>query len=164
MSDKHPVGRPLKFETPEELDSKVDEYFEWIKGERNPEKPTGELKQPSIGYYVREPIDPTITGLTLFLGFSDRQSFRDYGERDKFSCSIKRAHCRIEQCYEENLRGNNVAGPIFALKNLGWKDKTEQDLHVTGEQPLFGPRNAEDRLTYKSAIDSDHLTGKTKIS
>jgi hypothetical protein len=30
--------------------------------------------------------------------------------------------------YEENLRANNPTGSIFALKNMGWKDKTETGL------------------------------------
>jgi hypothetical protein len=38
----------------------------------------------------------------------------------------------IEQYHEEGLSDNNVAGRIFALKNMGWKDKTEQDLNLSG--------------------------------
>lgn len=31
----------------------------------------------------------------------------------------------IEQYHELGLDGNSVAGRIFALKNMGWKDKIE---------------------------------------
>ena len=105
------AGRPAIFETNEQLEAKVNEYF--INTDAN-NKPA------------------TITGLALYLGFESRQSFYDYEEKDEFSYTIKKARLRIENEYEMNLHGNNVAGSIFALKNLGWKDKTETDLHVEG--------------------------------
>lgn len=38
----------------------------------------------------------------------------------------------VENGYESALRQNNATGSIFALKNMGWKDKTEQDVRVEG--------------------------------
>jgi hypothetical protein len=38
----------------------------------------------------------------------------------------------IEMYHEERLSENNVTGAIFALKNMGWRDKSEQDLKVQG--------------------------------
>jgi hypothetical protein len=98
------LGRPPVFDSPEQLSIKVDEYFDALSGE-----------------------PATITGLALFLGFESRQSFYDYEEKEDFSYTIKRARLRIEHEYEKKLSGNNVAGPIFALKNLSWKDKSEVD-------------------------------------
>lgn len=123
---KH-IGRPPMYKTPKLLQARIDEYFK-----------TGmKSKTITVGVGTKQRTvilkTPTITGLTLFLGFSDRQSFRDYGNKSSFSCTIKRAHTRIEQEYEENLQANNVAGSIFALKNLGWKDKTEQ-LHSIADE------------------------------
>ena len=110
-----PGGRPPFYKTPEELQEKVDEYF----------------------YTLPEDEKVTITGLVLYLGFESRQSFYKYGDDKKFSYTIKKAHSRIENHYENLIQGNNVAGPIFALKNLQWKDKTESEVTIHTEQPLF---------------------------
>ena len=34
----------------------------------------------------------------------------------------------MEERYEQQLSGNNVAGSIFALKNHGWSDKQEVEV------------------------------------
>lgn len=95
------AGRPPIYETPEDLQAAIDEYIS-----TNIDK-------------------PTISGLCYNLGFESRQSFYDYETKKGFSYTIKKARLFIEQEYEKKLSGNNVAGPIFALKNLGWKDKQE---------------------------------------
>lgn len=77
-----------------------------------------------------ESIPLTITGVALALGFESRQSFYDYEENPAFSYIIKQARLRVENGYELSLRSVNVAGSIFALKNMGWKDKTEVDQNV----------------------------------
>lgn len=100
-------GRPPVFNIPEDLQRKVDEYFIFVKAQD-------------------EPI--TITGLCIYLGFESRQSFYDYEKREQFSYIIKKARLRVENGYEIKLSGNNVAGAIFVLKNMGWQDKTQQEL------------------------------------
>lgn len=110
-------GRPPLFSTPEFMEEKIKEYFDSLKG-------------------TEEPV--TITGLCLFLGFESRQSFYDYEKREGFSYTVKRARMRVENSYEQSLRGNNVAGPVFALKNLGWADRQEIDQRIVMEQQLFG--------------------------
>jgi len=107
MSEENKGGRPAVFESATEMQTEVDLYF------------ASEGKK-------------TMTGLALALGFDSRQSLYDYQKKDEFSYIINKALLRIECQYEENLSGNNVAGSIFVLKNMGWKDKTEQDLHVEG--------------------------------
>lgn len=99
----HPGGRPAVYESPELMQADVDIYF------------SQEGKK-------------TMTGLALALGFDSRQSLYDYQKRDEFSYIINKALLRIENQYEENLHGQNVAGSIFVLKNMGWKDRTEQEL------------------------------------
>ena len=70
-------------------------------------------------------------GLAYHLGFSYRQSLNEYADRDdKTSLPIKRAMLYIEADYEAQLRSNSCTGAIFALKNRGWVDKSEQ-LHKT---------------------------------
>lgn len=94
------VGRPPMFQDPAEMQAAIDDYLE-----------TTAIK--------------TISGLAYHLGFESRQSFYDYEKVPEFSYTIKRARTKIEINYEEKLIGNNPTGPIFALKNLGWKDRTE---------------------------------------
>jgi hypothetical protein len=81
------------------------------------------------GYTERKVDCPTITGLVLFCGFSDRQSFYDYEKKAEFTCTIKKARTFIEREYEELLHENPTAA-IFALKNFDWSDKQEQTLTV----------------------------------
>ena len=116
---KHPGGRPPKYTNPEELQKKIDEYF--ISG-RNMKTVIFKSKDGPVEMKV--PM-PTISGLVLFCGFSDRGAFYDYESKPEFSHTIKRARSRIAQDYEEDLKNGLGVGAIFALKNLGWQDKTE---------------------------------------
>lgn len=125
MSEKHRenAGRPPFFEDPEELNKLVEQYFE------NPPR-----KKRVIGGEVVEIPNITITGLVLHLGFASRQSFYAYEKKPEFNYTLKRARTFIENDYESCLRDNNVTGVIFALKNLGWSDKSEIDHTSQGEQ------------------------------
>jgi len=96
-------GRPAHFETPEELEKKCAEYFTHCQD--NEEK-------------------PTITGLTLFVGFSSRSSWDDYDKKNEFSYIVKRAKLAVENSYENH--GQTI--DIFALKNMGWADKQQLEL------------------------------------
>lgn len=100
-------GRPLKFETADDLERAIESYFYDMK------KSEGII---------------TISGLAYHLGFVSRQSIYDYKEREEFSYTLKRATLFVESCYEEKLSGSSPTGAIFALKNMGWKDKTETGL------------------------------------
>lgn len=97
-------GRPLKFETSESLESEIQAYFD---------------KQIAD----KKPI--TISGLAYYLGFDSRQSIYDYKEREEFSYILKRATFFVESQYEDKLSGTTPTGAIFALKNMGWRDKVE---------------------------------------
>lgn len=103
------VGAPLKFKTVEELEGKIEAYFNNIEETGKP---------------------PTITGLALYLGFLDRQSIYDYKAKPQFAGTIKKARLRIEALYEQNLHGTHPTGSIFALKNFGWRDKHEIEAKV----------------------------------
>lgn len=103
-----------KYETPEELQKKILEYFE---SGRNVRKVyDGDTQK------IREIPIITITWLVLFLWFDSRQSFYDYEKKEAFSYTIKKARTFIEQEYEEMLSLGNHTAAIFALKNFGWKD------------------------------------------
>lgn len=92
------------------------------------------LMQADVDIYFSQEGKKTMTGLALALGFDSRQSLYDYQKRPGFSYIINKALLRIENQYEENLHGQNVAGSIFVLKNMGWKDRTETDITTGGEK------------------------------
>lgn len=92
--------------------------------------------QAKIDSYEQDCIDRekpmSFAGLAYWLGFSERRSLNDYAKKDnELSTPIKRAMLRIEQDYEESLRGGSPTGAIFALKNRGWSDK--QEIEHSGE-------------------------------
>lgn len=107
------MGRPKKVKTPEEMQKLIDRYFS--------ETPEQEW---------------TITGLALACGFSMRQTLWDYAERPEyreFHDVVKKAKLKVQQSYEKDLRKRQVAGPIFALKQFGWRDR--QEVEVTEKDP-----------------------------
>lgn len=118
-------GRPPLFKTEEELQNKVDEYFEkWYRKKKVTTSSWVEIEVPAI----------TTTDLALYLGFESRQSIYDYANNKKFSYIIKRALFFIEREYEEKLLfSQNTSGAIFALKNMWWKDKSEVDNKISWE-------------------------------
>lgn len=128
-------GRPAFFDTPEKLESKLNEYFE---------TPTvtfltvnGEKVKDKTGQYVIEYKPHTITHLAYFLGFESRQSFYDYAKRKGFSYIIARARTRIEAEREQDLcGGRNVDGNKFYLSNMGgWRaeQETKQQINISAE-------------------------------
>jgi hypothetical protein len=119
-------GRPKKYETEDAMLERVDAYFVHIKGEVRKDQ---EGKQTNE--WKRYPEPATITGLALFLGFESRQSIYDYELDGEFSYIIKNARLRVECEYEKRLTtAQSATGAIFALKNMGWKDKSELE-HTT---------------------------------
>lgn len=144
--NKFSPGRKPVYKNPEELASKLLEYFEWIQGEfiiehKVTTKTTGKGKDAvtitesePVKIWVRYPEHPTMTGLAVFLGFESRQSLYDYAKKPRFSYSIKKALLEVEYNYEKSLNGDKVIGIIFALKNMGWTDKTETDITSKGEK------------------------------
>jgi len=90
-----------------------------------------QLKEKCIEYFSQDE-KATITGLALYLGFSCRDTLYEYSKKEVFSDLIKRAMLMVENSYE--LSGTSF--DIFALKNMGWKDKTEVEQTNTNINPL----------------------------
>jgi len=117
--EKSKGGRPPMFKTNKQLEESIHDYFTNGVAKRSiviGKAPNKEVIEIEI---------PTITGLCYYIGFASRQSFYDLQNNDKFSYTIKRARLFIEKEYEEQLTMGNTTGAIFALKNMGWKDKSE---------------------------------------
>lgn len=129
------MGATLTYETVEELEKKIDEYFETCQDkiiydeEGNPA-----IDKNGNPVMIQNP--PTVSGLAIFLGFADRRSLYDYKDRKKFSHTIKKAITRIENYAEQHLYQGKATGAIFWLKNHGWIDKQENDVNVNIKQAL----------------------------
>lgn len=125
--EKNLGGRPLKFKTVEELQEKIDRYFASCDEDE-------------------EPI--TITGLALALG-TTRELLCDYEDKDEFSDAVKMAKQRVQHAYEKRLVKRGNGGDIFALKNFGWKDKSEIDNNLVLKNALveFGDGNSQSNDT-----------------
>ena len=98
-------GRPLKFNSPQELEDKALKYFNNC---RKNERPL------------------TMTGLAIALD-TTRETIRDYSNKELYSDTIKKLREIVHNYIEEySLTTRNPAGAIFNLKNnFGWKDKQE---------------------------------------
>lgn len=106
------IGRPRKYDTAEELEVKIAEYFDY----------KDETGRP-----------PSLSGLALFLGFCDRVSLYNYERESAFSHTIKRARATISAYVEEEaMMKDRPAGAIWMMKCMGWKEQSEE----TGEPPI----------------------------
>lgn len=105
----NPNGRPPMFKSPEELLERSEKYFE--------ETPFDEW---------------AISVLATHLG-TYRQLLHEYQKKPEFTDTIKYIKAKIEGSYETSLRKKGTAGDIFALKNFGWKDRTEQDVNMKAD-------------------------------
>ena len=84
---------------------------------------------------VAEERKRTWTGLARFMGFCQRADIDHYLQYPEFVESVQYAKLLVEEGYEEALHRPSPAGAVFALKNMGWHDKTE--VHTTeGDKPM----------------------------
>lgn len=152
MADSNKVGRPLKFGSVEELQKKIDEYFEscfeevWYQDKDGRWLPKLDRNEQIILQQVRP---YTITGLAVHLD-TTRDTLLDYEGRDEFSDTIKKAKSKCELFAEEQLfTKQNVTGVIFNLKNnySRWADKQEIDNNIANKDGKpFEVRSYEDQL------------------
>lgn len=128
-------GRPAHYDTPEEFAAAVIDFFDYCLN--NAEK-------------------ATITGLCLYLGFSSRSSLDDYAKKsDEFSYIAKRAKLAVENSYEKS--GNAI--DIFALKNMGWKDRAEVDTNHQGSvNIIFEAAPGCDPIANSTGVADDYTT------
>lgn len=99
---RRPGGRPRRYESPEQMQAVVDDYFATVEV-------------------------LTVSGLAIHLGFAHRKSLLDYARYGDVFCNVvKRALLRIEADYEKGLSKPAAAGSKFALRRMGWSDRQEQ--------------------------------------
>ncbi len=122
-----PAGRPLKFQDVKAFDDAVAEYFRKAEGKA------------------------TVTGLALHLD-CEVETLKSYSERDAFSASVKRAYLMVQNGYETKLYEPSCTGAIFALKNFGWKDKSEQEVTSNSTVKLDMSKLSDEELRKLAGI------------
>lgn len=125
---KNDTGRPAFYKTPEELQAKIDEYFKTQCKTVPILDSEGKPLMTTKGFPVVELNPPTMAGLALYLGFTNRTSLYEYSWKGNFSDTIKKAISRVEEYAEKQLTSGSATGAIFWLKNHGWADTTKQEL------------------------------------
>ncbi|TSA45995.1 MAG: hypothetical protein D4R56_04670 [Deltaproteobacteria bacterium] len=129
---KHAGGRPPKYRTPEELQERIDSYFDscWVDKVTETTTKDGTCTMSTVRYQDRP---YTMMGLAIALGFNTRKSLCDYADKPEFVNTIKKARAIVEMNVEELLlEGKNAAGPIFWMKNNSdYRDR--QELEHTGK-------------------------------
>jgi len=126
-------GHPPKYKDPEEMQRIIDDFFESCRGEVLKDK-DGETVFNKFG----EPViinqkPPTVTGLSLALGFNGRQSLLNYEDKVEFMDTVTRAKSRCQEYAEIRLYDRDGAnGAKFSLQNnFGWKERSEVDQTTT---------------------------------
>ena len=131
-------GPERKYKTPELMDKRCVEYFEWVKQGDEDDKRY-----------------PTVTGLIIFLKLS-KATFYVYKERVGYKEILARASMMVENGYEMELRSRNVTGSIFALKQFGWTDR--QDINqsiVVQSLPSISLDGSEMRFDIGKVSDAE---------
>ena len=111
------VGRPLKFQSVEHLQSLIDKYFE-------------ECDETGEPY--------TITGLACALD-TDRAALVRYEHKDELYNTIKKAKRKVERQFEKrSLKGEyNPTIAIFLMKNnFGYQDKVDLSVEQVEEDAI----------------------------
>ena len=133
MSNKKPkltpkkAGQPQKFKTVEELQTAIDEYFDYC--DNRIQNVYSKARDEVIE--IINPAPYTIMGLARALKMS-RQCLLCYEKAkgyEKFYDTVKAGKLRVGEDVETRSIEGNAAGPIFNLKNnFGHKDKQEVEL------------------------------------
>lgn len=128
------TGRKPRFSSPEEMQEKIDAYFEDCEGtvllDGNGDPVLTKFGEPVImGAHP-----PTVTGLALALGFTSRQALLNYQAKRAFVDTVTRAKSRIEEYAERRLYDRDGArGAEFTLKyNFKWAQEERGDTGDSG--------------------------------
>ena len=119
------MGRPVKYETAEQMQEVIDSYFERCEE-------------------TQEPL--TIEGLASALDMS-RMSIVNYSKNEDFFYTIKKAREKINQNFAMRaLKGDyNAAISIFLMKNnFGYVDKVESTVSTEQKVTYYAPEKNEE--------------------
>ena len=137
-------GCPAKYNSLEELETLMLEYFSEVKQEKS---------------------HPTITGLALKL-WVDRQTISDYAKKDMFAPAIKKAKQFILNYTEQLILSKDkfTPGQIFYLKNNyknDYRDKIEVEGNLNHSISLVNLYNRSQNISDSEIIDSESLESES---
>jgi hypothetical protein len=115
-----PKGHPRKWKSPQELQEKIEGYYQHCDEKDKP---------------------LTIAGLALWLD-CDRKTLWNYGEQEDYFPIIKRARDHVITSLEERIAKEGKAGQIFLAKNYGYTDTQQINATIT-KNPLENLSPAE---------------------
>lgn len=127
------TGRPMKFKSPEELEKKIESYFDWCDSRTR-------VKHLVTKDGVHEVVESfprpyTVEGLAVYLK-TNRQTLLNYNDKDGFFDIIEQARVRIlANKVEGGLDRTYDSGvaKFMLINNYGFKDKqetTEDDKNI----------------------------------
>lgn len=147
----------ILFNRSHQIAHRIEDYYKWIEGEchieslpyKSTAKSPPEMREQKV--WDREPQPPTLSGLAFHLGFDSLQAFENYEQNGRYASVLKRARLKIESEYEKQLHQQPSTGAIFALKSLGWLEKSntkqsdmpEHNLSIKIEIVESGPQLAK---------------------
>lgn len=168
-SDVQPVKRKsaglAKYETPDDMADKCEEYFrsceETYRYDRD-----GALLYNRWGEPMVKQVPPTLSGLCVYLGASSTQALRSWYENHKeFRDVIDWARTRIEAYAEQRLYDRDgQRGAEFVLKTkYGWRELKDDTPDANGMLPalleyLAMPKQVEVKTVHSDAVDVDFDT------
>lgn len=120
------VGRPKKYETAEEMEEKINNYFISCFKPILDKDGMPIINRITGEYYLQQYKPFTMSGLANALDMS-RQSLLNYEKEDEFFDTIERARRKVEVYTEEKLFEKETCnGSKFSLSNnFGWAEKQE---------------------------------------
>lgn len=120
------IGRPLLFRSPEELELKIQSYFDYCDPHISTRHAVFELSDGSVTIrrieYMTEQLPYTVSGLARSLRTSRRTLLNYQNKNQDFFHTITRAKQKIEEFWELALfEPGRSSGAIFTLSNnWGW--------------------------------------------
>lgn len=170
MPFPNPFGRPHMFQSVDELEQRIKDYFDSCWEHHHvaiKDKDSGNILQwvPQFDQngqpLMKLKERPTITGLALALG-TNRKTLLEYENRNnEFSDLIRAAKTLVEYYYEKGTAEGDVhpAMGIFALKNFEWTDVLQIKANTTPEtlNPMDIKQQLEQRKNIKE-INGNSLT------
>ena len=161
-----PAGRPRLFNSPEEMQVKIEEYFKTC------DEATKQVlvKQENGSQKVEEinsPLRYTVPGLAYHLGFCDRHGPSEYAtDYPEFSATIHRARLRIEQQRVQDGAApdtRNSNGIKFDLAN-NFKYKDLQTIEIANAATEFIQMAMAVILEYVPADKRDEARNKLQTA
>lgn len=155
---KNPGGRPPKFKTKEEIQEKIDAYFKECEGEVLKDKDGNPMLNKLGNPIIFRQRPPTVTGLALALGFTNRLDLLRYQGKKEFCNTITRAKAQIEEYTEQRLfdkEGSN--GAQFSLRNnfAGWNEHSKSELDEQEQKARIEQIHAQTELLKAKAQADD---------